>query len=125
MVFSSATFLMAFLPITLVLYFLTPSRAGKNVMLLALSLVFYAWGEPTYVVLMVASIVCNWAFGILIAKSGQTSMRRLWLVCDLVANLALLGFFKYQGFLAENINLLVGFELVRDLELPLPIGISF
>lgn len=125
MVFSSTSFLLAFLPITLALYFLMPTRSLKNVLLLVVSLLFYAWGEPVYVFLMVASILLNWAFAILIDRNTPPRTKRLLLVLSLIVNLAILGFFKYEGFLATNINALLGAEAVPDLELPLPIGISF
>lgn len=125
MVFSSATFLLAFLPITLFLYFLIPSRAGKNITLLIASIFFYAWGEPVYVLLMIASIISNWGLALAIAKSGTPTFRRTWLIVAVFVNLSLLGFFKYEGFLADNINTLLGSAIVPNLELPLPIGISF
>lgn len=125
MVFSSSVFLLVFLPFVLVAYFVIPSREAKNCLLLLASLVFYAWGEPTYIVLMVVSIIANWLFGVLIDRASKDGRRKLFLVVDLVVNLALLCYFKYEGFIAENINALVGFEAVPDLNFPLPIGISF
>ena len=127
MVFSSTVFLFGFLPLFLALYFVVPSRAVKNVVLLAFSLVFYAWGEPVYVWLMVGSIMVNWAAGLLIARFGGngTGGGRLFLALAIVANLLVLGFYKYQGFLALNINRALGEEFLADLELALPIGISF
>lgn len=122
MVFSSASFLFAFLPLTLALYFVLPGRAAKNVWLLVASLVFYAWGEPVYVVLMVASIFLNWLLALAIARATHG---KLLLFLAVVINLALIGFFKYEGFVATNINALVGSEVIPNLELPLPIGISF
>ena len=124
MVFSSATFLLGFLPITLALYFLMPTRALKNYLLLAVSLLFYAWGEPVYVFLMIASIFANWFFAILIDRTPR-ERKRLFLILSLIVNLGILGFFKYESFLAANINNLFGTQLIPDLELPLPIGISF
>lgn len=125
MVFSSATFLLLFLPLSVVLYYLMPGRAAKNGWLFAVSLVFYAWGEPVYIWLMLVSVAGNWLFGIALGSAGSQGRRRALLVCDLVLNLVLLGFFKYEGFLADNINALVGSTVVPDLELALPIGISF
>lgn len=125
MVFSSSVFLLAFMPIVIILYFLVPGRAAKNVFLLVASLVFYAWGEPVYIVLMVASISINWLFGILIECCLPRSIpRKLCLVADLIANLGLLFFFKYEGFLAANLNAALGTS-IPDFQLPLPIGISF
>ena len=124
MVFSSATFLLGFLPVTLLLYFIVPTRPAKNIVLLALSLVFYAWGEPVYVFLMIASITFNWLFAIAIDKQDGGKKNAVF-VASLVVNLAILGFFKYEGFLAENINALFGTTVIPNLELSLPIGISF
>lgn len=123
MVFSSSTFLFAFLPLFLLGYFVIPSRPAKNTVLLLASLVFYAWGEPVYVVLMVVSILVNWLCALLI-EAGSERMRRPALVVCVALNLFALGYFKYQGFLLTNINSLLGLSLpVR--ELSLPIGISF
>ncbi|CAK7051785.1 MAG: hypothetical protein PEGG_02189 [Paraeggerthella hongkongensis] len=127
MVFSSAAFLFLFFPIVLVAYFASPRRI-RNIIVLVASLIFYSWGEPVYVVLMICSIAFNWLVGIGISKClSQDGKRRarFVLVMGLVANLLILGFFKYESFLAANINLLVGSQLIPDLELPLPIGISF
>ena len=126
MVFSSSVFLFAFLPIVLAAYFLLPTRSAKNVWLLVASLFFYAWGEPVYVVLMVVSIIANWLFGILVgSQTASDARRRAILVCAVVFNVAVIGFFKYEGFVAENLNALFGQSIVPDLDLPLPIGISF
>ena len=128
MVFSSAVFLLLFFPLTVLLYYLIPGRAAKNIFLLAASLVFYAWGEPTYIFLMILSMAVNWLFGLLIDSPSQSphpARRKALLVADLVANLLVLGFFKYEGFVAENVNALFGSQVIPDLDLPLPIGISF
>ena len=126
MVFSSSVFLFAFLPVFLALYFAMPWRAAKNTWLLVASLFFYAWGEPVYVALMVASIVANWAFGLAVGSPGASGGRRRALLALAVAfNVLVIGFFKYEGFVAENANALLGAAVVPDLELPLPIGISF
>lgn len=122
MVFSSSVFLLAFFPIVLLLYFILPFRAYRNILLLVASLIFYAWGEPVYVVLMLISIIFNWGFAYCIGK--KKIHPKLLLILDLIANLAILCFFKYEGILAENINFLLGTS-IPDLELPLPIGISF
>lgn len=132
MVFSSTVFLFAFLPGVILFYFVLPWKAAKNVLLLVASLVFYAWGEPAYVALMVLSVAVNWFFGLFVAPKAQPggrhfsiTKRRLCLVACLVVDLGILGFFKYEGFFAQNINALTGMQLVPDLQLPLPIGISF
>lgn len=125
MVFSSSVFLFAFLPVALALYFVMPGRKAKNVELLLVSLVFYAWGEPVYITLMLASILINYLSAIFIGRSESDKTRRAWLFSICIIDVCIIGFFKYEGFLAENINALVGMQLVPNLHLPLPIGISF
>ena len=125
MVFSSTIFLFAFLPAFLAIYFITPWRPVRNVVLLCFSLLFYAWGEPVYVWLMIASIALNWAFALGISKVSSSGLRKAFLIFALAANLLILGFYKYQGFLARNINMALGEEFLEDLQLALPIGISF
>ena len=185
MLFSSTTFMLVFLPLMLLVYFILPGRVLKNLWLFAASIVFYAWGEPTYVFLMLASIVINWLFALLIgpAKKGAEGveeaaeaaeeggekpaeavkedveasedaeeeakvveeevaeeaaeevakgvktrreiLRKVLLVVIVLIDIAIIGFFKYESFLAQSVNTLAGFELIPDLELPLPIGISF
>ena len=132
MVFSSSTFLMAFLPLTLLLYYgvgvaLTKNVTVKNCILLLGSLVFYAWGEPVYIVLMLLSILFNFAAGRVIdsaLEDGRTGLAKFQFVLDVIYNLAVLGFFKYADFVVDNINGLFGVH-IPPLELPLPIGISF
>ena len=132
MVFSSSTFLMAFLPLTLLLYYgvgvaLTKNVTVKNCILLLASLVFYAWGEPVYIVLMLLSILFNFAAGRVIDSAlsdGRTGLAKFQFIADVVYNLAVLGFFKYADFVVDNINGLFGAH-IPPLELPLPIGISF
>lgn len=121
MVFSGVVFLYAFLPITLILYYLVPKKA-RNLVLLITSLVFYSWGEPIYIILMLYSILFNYAMGILMDRNKKA--RKEVLVFTILINLFLLGFFKYAGFLVTSVNSLFGTNIpVR--ELPLPIGISF
>ena len=127
MVFSSSVFFMAFLPITLILYFLIPERflKGRNLWLLIASLIFYGWGEPKYILVMLFSIVFNYVMGRLIGKngSGETSAKALMIIC-VAGNLLLLGFFKYTDFVLGTINAIAGSSLGL-LGLALPIGISF
>lgn len=124
MVFSSSTFLFVFLPAFLAAYLLCPGMRSRNACLLLASLLFYAWGEPVYVALMLLSILVNWALALAIDRSGDSGWRRRWLVADVVFNMVVMGFFKYQGFVAQSVNTLLGTSL-PDLQLPLPIGISF
>ncbi|MFO1442234.1 MBOAT family protein [Bacillus sp. Bva_UNVM-123] len=125
MVFSSLLFLYLFLPITLILYFISPAK-GKNIVLLIVSLIFYAWGEPVYVGLIIFSSLADYGYGLIIAKFQKSKRRaaKLVLILSLVTNLAVLFFFKYVDFIIENINYVFGTELA-NLDLPLPIGISF
>ncbi|MBQ2567381.1 MAG: MBOAT family protein [Clostridia bacterium] len=132
MVFSSSTFLMAFLPLTLLLYYgvgvaLTKNVTVKNCILLCASLVFYAWGEPVYILLMLLSILFNFAAGRVIDNardSGRDKTATAQFVLAVIFNLGVLGFFKYADFLVDNVNGIFGAH-IPPLELPLPIGISF
>lgn len=119
MVFSNPVFLFFFLPATLLAYFLCP-KLFRNVFLLAASLFFYAWGEELYVLILIGSIGLNYVAGLLIERAtARTRLWALWL--GIAANLGLLGYYKYAGFLLENIGL-----LEAAAEAPaLPIGISF
>ncbi len=123
MVFSSILFLFRFLPIFMILYFLAPGRA-KNLVLFLGSLIFYAWGEPVYVVLMLFSTVSDYIHGRLIGPRRGTKAAKWLLISSIVINLLLLGFFKYADFLIQTINSIGGFSIPL-LELGLPIGISF
>lgn len=128
MVFSSITFLLYFLPITIVGYFIFSfSRVTQNIWLLAVSLLFYAWGEPVFVFLMVGSILANWLFGVLIYKfEEKAKLKKIILFIACAANLSMLGVFKYTNFIVDTIYNAIGWK--RLLEVPtiaLPIGISF
>ncbi len=124
MVFSSLTFLFAYLPLTLAAYFLVPLR-WRNWVLLVVSLVFYGWGEPVYISIMVVSILIDYTHGLLVEKYRDNDRKARWFVGQSVAfNLLLLGFFKYWDFLAANLSLIPGVQLPQ-LGVPLPIGISF
>ena len=132
MVFSSAAFLFAFLPIVLGLYFFPAFRKNerknlkyKNIILCLSSLLFYAWGEPVYIVLMILSIVFNYFIGIDIEENVLNEKKKKFaLLLGLGFNIFALGFFKYSGFLVDSFSGLFGFEADYS-PLPLPIGISF
>ncbi len=135
MIFSSLTFLFAYLPITLALYFLVPLR-WRNLVLLVVSLFFYGWGEPVYILIMILSILIDYSHGLLVEKYRADDRKARWFVGQsVVFNLLLLGFFKYWDFLADNLFLLTGLVLPESLSvfgytiplrgIPLPIGISF
>ena len=128
MVFSSLTFLFAFLPIFLILYYCSPAKY-RNGLLFMGSLVFYGIGEPLYLCLIICSVLVNLGIGLLIDRSGRLSGKRLWLITGLLYNFGLLFFFKYTNFFLENINGVLklchsGTQL-KLLELTLPLGISF
>ncbi len=127
MVFSSLTFIFLFLPGVLFIYFSMPNRLLKNIVLLLVSLVFYAWGEPVYIFLVLLSALSNFVFARLIEfekENGNNGKVKISLILSLIFNLGILGFFKYSGFLAENINTIWGTNIYWG-SLPLPIGISF
>ncbi|MDD2979323.1 MAG: MBOAT family protein [Hespellia sp.] len=124
MVFSSVSFLFAFLPITILLYFVVPEKC-KNIVLLICSLLFYAWGEPVYVFLMMLSIGFNYVIGLNIESDRKDAQRaKADIIFAVVVNLSLLAFFKYYGFLVSNLNAVLPFDIPYR-ELDLPIGISF
>ncbi len=123
MVFSSAVFLFAFLPFTLTGYYLL-GRRFKNAFLLITSLLFYAWGEPSFVFVMILSILVNYAFGLLVVRREDEGYRTRILTLMVIANLSLFFVFKYLNFTLENLNLLFGGRLPQT-HISLPIGISF
>ena len=128
MVFSSLTFLFAFLPIFLILYYCSPAKY-RNGLLFTGSLVFYGIGEPLYLCLIICSVLVNLGIGLLIDRSERLSGKRLWLITGLLYNFGLLFFFKYTNFFLENINgvlrLCHSSTQLKLLELTLPLGISF
>ncbi len=126
MLFSSNVFLYFYLPIVLALYYLSP-RKLRNFTLFLVSLVFYGWGEPVYVLLMVATIVLNYLFGAWIWKrKEQQKSAKAVLAAGVAANLLILGFFKYAGFLMESLQVVLPFlSGVKVPQVTLPIGISF
>ncbi len=135
MVFSSLTFLFLYLPLTLLVYFLAPLK-WRNFILLLVSLLFYGWGEPVYIVIMFVSIAIDYTHGLLVEKYRSDDKKARWFVAQsVIFNLALLFFFKYGTFFAENLYALTGILIPKSVELlgvtiplwgvPLPIGISF
>ena len=123
MVFSGIPFLYYFLPLTLLLYFAAPRRL-KNAVLLIMSLVFYGWGEPRYLIFMVLSILQGYIFGLLIEKHQNTGRSRLYLTASVVLSLGMLCYCKYADFFIANFNAVTGLSLPL-LKIALPIGISF
>lgn len=124
MVFSNLVFLFVFLPLCLLFYFIVGNKLKNHVLLVA-SLIFYAWGEPRYVFLMLFSIFLNYIFGLLIDKyRSNLSLKKLLVVIAIVGNLVILGIFKYANFFIDNINQMLGLS-IEIVPIPLPIGISF
>ena len=128
MVFSSPVFLFAYLPLTLAVYYLMPLR-WRNLALFLLSLVFYGWDKPIYILVMLFSVTVSYLCGFPIGKYRDRDRHRarVWLVVSLVLNLSVLVFFKYTNFIIENLRLIPPLAgVLHPLEwLELPIGISF
>ena len=120
MTFSSAAFLFLFLPVVFILYLLTPTLRGKNFLLAAVSVFFYAFGEPIYVLLLLFSVTFNY----ILARMLEGKHRKAVLILDILLNVLLLGVFKYAGFAVETVNLIPGIQLPVP-QIVLPIGISF
>lgn len=123
MVFSGIPFLYYFLPCVLLVYFIVPNKLKNTVLLLA-SLFFYGWGEPKYLVFMLASILQGFVFGILIEKFHGKKQAKLFMIISVVFSLSLLVYCKYTDFFIENFNAITGLS-VPLLKIALPIGISF
>lgn len=124
MVFSSLVFLFFFLPITMLLYFIIPDKF-RNPLILATGLLFYAWGEPKYMVIMLISTAIDYIAGLLINKfNDNRKMQTVFLLVSVVMNLGLLSVFKYSSFIITSLNSAFGVN-IPDPQLPLPIGISF
>jgi D-alanyl-lipoteichoic acid acyltransferase DltB (MBOAT superfamily) len=131
MLFSSIPFVILFLPATLLLYYCCPFIKWKNLILLFTSLIFYAWGEPKFVLIMIFSIIMNYSVGLLVGKEpAAISKRKIYLAIGISLNLLVLFVFKYLGFFEQIINSLgrilhlPGFQLTVH-QLVLPLGISF
>lgn len=126
MIFSSMIFLWVFLPICLlgnfIFHKILKNNSLTNLLLLLLSIIFYAWGEPVYIFLMLFSIFINWGFGLGISKFN--SLKKLILIFAVIANLLILGYFKYAGMLADIVNMILDSEITAP-DISLPIGISF
>src|SRR5947209_3392521 len=130
MVFSSEVFLFGFLPLVLGLYFLTPGARLKNAMLVVASIVFYAWGGTLYVALVLGSALVNYGFGLALSRlpGVATRDRRLVVGAAVAFDLAILVWFKYAGFFADNLTFVTGGAIGRNVALSriyLPLGISF
>ncbi|MBR4291288.1 MAG: MBOAT family protein [Oscillospiraceae bacterium] len=123
MLFSSIPFLYYFLPAVLLAYFSVP-KALKNAVLLLSSLIFYGWGEPKYVLLMIATIMGFYSCGLAVDKAKSSRSKKVWLTVSVVIGISLLTVFKYADFFLQNVAAVTGLS-VPLLQLALPIGISF
>ena len=126
MVFSSFVFLLVFFLVVMAIYFLVPGKI-RNLVLMLASLLFYAWGEPIYVCIMLFSTVFDYTNGLLIEKfkkENRPVAAKVTLIIDMIGNLGILGFFKYADFVIENVNAITGAG-IELLQIALPIGISF
>ncbi|MBO5415476.1 MAG: MBOAT family protein [Clostridia bacterium] len=125
MLFSSLEFLFLFLPLCIAVYFAVPLRL-RNAVLLVFSLIFYGFGEPLYLFLMIFTTGADYAFGLLVQKSLPNKRRaRAVVAFAVIFNLSILGFFKYYDFLASCISRIEIFSFIKPIGLPLPVGISF
>lgn len=126
MVFSSVLFMFIYLPVALGIYYLTP-RKWRNIALFALNLVFYGWGEPIYILIMLFSTVVDYTHGLLVEKNRNNDKRaRFWVCSSVVINLSILIFFKYYDFIVTNLALVFPeASFLVPLGISLPIGISF
>ena len=125
MVFSSSIFIFAFLPVCLAGYYLLKGRQIRNMFLLIMSLIFYAWGEPKFIIILIASILLNYICAIMIDNNRNRSGRmKIWLFLDVFINLGILFLFKYLMFTVTNIDAIFGLRISIP-EIALPIGISF
>ncbi len=125
MVFSSILFLFIYLPLALGIYYITPLKY-RNLFLLFVNLIFYGWGEPVYILIMILSVLLNYGFGILIGHyRSKDRLTRFLVFASVFCNLAILIFFKYYDFIITNLALIPGFPTLQPLGLALPIGISF
>ncbi len=124
MVFADLFFIYFFLPLCLICYFLTRKTQIRNCVLIAFSLVFYAWGEPVWVCMLIGYSLLNYLTGLIIEKFRGKPGSKASLAFSLMVDIGVLGVFKYSGFIAENINALLG-TAIKIPEIALPIGISF
>ncbi len=124
MVFSSLIFLYLFLPVNIILYFISKNNTYRNIVLLCFSLFFYAWGQPFYMILLVFCSFINYVLSILIDKYRGSNKSKLFLILAVIFDLGLLGYYKYYNFFVDNINLIFSTDIAFS-QVGLPIGISF
>ena len=126
MLFSSLVFLWFFLPAAVFLYYLAPGRNAKNIVLFAASLIFYGWGGPRYLLLVLLTALLCYAAGLCIDAAGErTALKKLSVGVFVLITLGILGYFKYYNFFAATAGRLAGKELFPLRDIVLPLGISF
>src|ERR1039458_1965632 len=128
MVFSSPLFLFLFLPVVLTVYFLLPGLRARNTWLLLVSLLFYAWGEVGFILLLLVSTLVNFELGKWVERSEEISVRKKAVAVAVIVNVGFLAFFKYAGLVVASVNVPVKLFGLAPLPVPhlaLPIGISF
>ncbi len=125
MVFSSLIFCFAFLPANLLCYFACKTVKTRNIILLLFSLVFYAWGEPVYILILILMSLFSWIFSRLIETSKSRYEKNFWMAAAVAVCIGSIGYFKYIGFACDSFNSLIGTDLIPVPEVTLPIGISF
>ena len=123
MLFSSISFLYYFLPLVLIIYFITPKKYKNHILFLA-SIFFYFYGEPRYLWLLLLSCFINYFFGFLIHNSTESKAQKNYLIISIILNISLLFYFKYTNFFVSNLNSIFGFDL-SFINVYMPIGISF
>ena len=124
MVFADLFFIYVFLPLCLICYGLAKKLSTKNIVLIVFSLIFYAWGEPLWILLLLFSSFFNWFIGILIGKFRDTPRAKLAVGGGILVDILLLLIFKYSAFIVENLNAVSGAAIPVP-QITLPIGISF
>ena len=124
MVFSSSVFLLVFLPVVLVINRALPFKM-RNAFLLIANLVFYAYGEPVYILLMLASIVFNYFIAIFMEQSANSGKKKAWLIFALIMNIGSLCFFKYTVLFVDTLRKVSFLSFIPEVQLRLPVGISF
>lgn len=124
MVFSSLVFIFLYFSAVLLLYFLAP-KPLRNILLLIVNLLFYAYGEPIYVLLMLGSITANYVFGLVVERASRQYWRKAFLVFSIIMNLSALGWFKYAGLMFDTLRLIPACKSLPSVSIVLPIGISF
>ncbi len=124
MYFSNIFFLYVFMPVLFLAYFIIKNNAYRRGVLVAFSLIFYAWGEPIYVFLMIGLVLADYLFGLGIKRTRSAWMKKFLLIMAVASNLSVLGVYKYLGFFTETLNFIFNVDLPM-VELTMPIGISF